>query len=124
MPQDERRQLEWIAKNRTKRSRVSPAISAIQKIVTTVEQQGLEPAQAAAQALSPIVDDQFRRHCRIAGAINGRVTIHVDAAPLVSVMRMKWSGAIRERLRVVDRRLGDGAILFEPGQSGVGIPPA
>ncbi len=124
MPQNERRQLEWVAKNRTRRSRLSQAGSAIEKVVMTVEQQGLEPALVMAQALSPIVDDEFRRHCRIAGAVNGRVTIHVGVAPLVSVMRIKWLAAIREGLRAVDRRLGDGAIVFELGQLGVEIPPA
>lgn len=124
MPRDERRQLEWIAKNRSRRSRVSEVGSAIQKVVTTIEQQGLEPALAAAKTLAPIVDGEFRRHCRIAGAVDGRVTIHVDVAPLVSVMRMKWLGAIREGLRAVDRRLGDGVVLFVLGRSGVEIPPA
>lgn len=123
MLQDEHHQLEWVAKNRTRRSRLSQAGSAIEKIVTTVEQKGLKPALAAAKAMSPIVDDEFRRHCRIAGVVNGRVTIYVDVPTLVSVMRRKWLGAIREGLSVVNRRLGDGAIVFELGQAGVEIPP-
>jgi len=124
MPRDERRQLEWVAKNRAKRSRLSRASTAVEKVVTSVEQQGVEPALVTAKALAPIVDAEFRRHCRIAGAVGGRVTIHVDAAPLVSVMRMKWLGPIREGLRIVDCRLGGGAIVFESGQSGVEIPSA
>jgi len=122
VPREERHQLEWIVKNRAKRSRLSRASSAIDEVVTTIGQRGLEPALAVAGALGAIVDDEFRRHCRVAGAAGGRVTIHVDTASLVSLMRMKWLEAIRAGLCVVDRRLGGGAIVFEPGRSGVEIP--
>ena len=124
MSRNSRQQLEWVVKNRAKRDRVSRAGIAIEQVVTTVEQRGLEPALVVAQALTSIVDDEFRRHCRVAGAMGGRVTIQVDAAPLVSAMRMKWLTAVREGLGAADRRWGGGTIAFEFGQLGVEVPLA
>ena len=124
MPRNDRRQLEWVLKNRARGDHAARAGTAVERVVTTVEQRGLGPALDAAKALRSVVDDEFRRHCRVAGAVDGKVTIHVDAAPLVSAMRMKWLSAVREELGTADRRWGRGTIAFTFGQSGVEVPPA
>jgi len=115
--------MEWVAKNRSRKSGAARAAEAVEKIVSAVEQNGMGPAMAVAQVLAPIVDDEFRRHCRIVRGAGGRLSVQVDALPLVDVMRRKWSDPIREGLKEVDRRMCGGPLVFELGQSGVAIPP-
>lgn len=125
--EDGQRRLVWAAENASKRRRgagsTMHAGSLVVELSGVVHDRWLKPASLAAAALAPLVDDRFRRHCRIAAATEGRVVINVDAASLVSEMRRRWLAVVREGMKSVDHRLATGAVVFEYGRSGVEVSP-
>ncbi len=117
--------LEWASKNGARRrhgaDRTAQAGEAVIALADTVQEHWLHPAQVAASALAPLVDERFRRHCRVARAVDGRVVIQVDEPGLVAEMRGRWLGVVRKGMEAVDRRLSTGMIVFEVGRSGVEV---
>ena len=73
---------------------------------------------AAAAVLNPVVDDDFRRFCRVAGAGGGVITIQVSDPGLVAGMRLQWAarllGAVQEAREFSSIR----RIVFEFGAGG------
>lgn len=110
-------QLEWVQRNRSRKSRVQPLGVWAERVVSQVDADGLTAARSMAHALSPLVDEQFREHCRVARVGRRRVIIHVDDPALVYQMRMRWVPALRSARRI-------GSLWFEFGTSGVTLPPA
>jgi hypothetical protein len=123
--EETQRTLAWVGQNGLKRRRGSVrtthAGSAVVALSGVLHDRWLVPASAAAEALAPLVDESFRKHCRVAAAAEGRVVITVDAASLVSEMRRRWLSVVREGMKIVDRRLATGTVVFEYGRSGVEV---
>jgi len=77
--------------------------------------------QRVAQALADTVDDEFRAHCRVAGLAAGTLTIHVDHAARIYLVRRTWVLAIRDRL-LAEGGIGPvQRIIFEQGLEGAPI---
>lgn len=117
--------MEWVSRNGARRrhgaDRTARAGDAVVALADTAQKHWLHPARAAASALAPLVDERFRRHCRVVRAVDGRVVIQVDEPALVAEMRRRWLGVVRKGMEAVDRRLSTGIIVFEVGRSGVEV---
>ena len=117
---DDRKRLEWLMRNRAKPARMTPANAAITALVEKVWANDVEPAEEAASALAEVVDDEFRRHCRVAKWQAGWLRIEVDEFSMMPLLRHQWAGPIRAAwpalgLKALKR------ISFEHGRSGVPI---
>jgi len=117
----ERHQLEWVWRNRSRRNRTARAGDEIGRFAREVQRRDVEPAIEVAEALAPIVDAQFRRHCRVAGAAGKVVTVHVEPASMVGVMKMRWHAALRAAMSARGRAWRGATIRFAPGRAGVAV---
>lgn len=96
------------------------AVTAFTKKLWTTD---IGPAESAAEALSEIVDDEFRQSCRVAAFTRNVLTIHVHPAAMVDVMRRKWSTKIKRELPVLLSR-GISRVAFQAGSGGAAIGEA
>jgi len=116
---DIRRQLEWVSRNRSRKSRTKSVGAAVSEFAANLAAD-IEPLEAAADALGGLVDDEFRRHCVVGGWHHGVLTICVREPAMISVMRMKWSSRIKCELpRLLSR--GITRVVFAPGASGTPV---
>lgn len=112
-----RTQLEWVQRNRAPRSRAVAAGQAVTDFAKHLWATDIGPAEAAADALSELVDETFRRHCRVAAFNRNVLTVHVEQAALVDVMRRNWSTKIRRELPALLSR-GISRVVFQHGSAG------
>lgn len=117
-----RNQLEWVQRNRTRRSRTKQAGEEISRFADDVQRREVEPAMSAAAAVAPIVDEEFRRHCRVGGTAGGVVTIYVVPAQMISVMQRKWYEPLRGAMAARGGPWRGATIRFASGQDGVAVP--
>ncbi len=111
-------QLEWIQRNRAKRSRGRTAGSLVKDLAEHVYKSGVGPAEEVAGRLALLVDDGFREHCRVAEVRGGRLLIHVDAAELVYPLRVRWQETLREALPTLCKGRRITRVVFEYGTAG------
>ena len=57
-----------------------------------------EVASHLAARVAGVVDDEFRRHCRVGGLRSGTLKIFVGEASLVWAMRTKWATPLQQAL--------------------------
>jgi len=102
----------WVHANRRTVSFVSTIGTSIRSVV--------EGACAASQrrgefekVVDSVVDDEFRRHCRVVGRRGSGLVIHVDKPALVYAMRLRWSVALRDACRRVNGSARVNGIVFE-----------
>ena len=78
---------------------------------------------AAVEAIAPVVDDDFRRHCKVGAIGSGVIAIHVDSPGLVAPLRLRWANvvmtAVQEqgefsRIRQITFEFGSGGASFQP----------
>ncbi len=115
-------ELTWIQRNRTRRPRERQAGEVMEGLVDRDCTQAFERCGEIVRVLADCVDEDFRRHSRVAGVSSGVLTINVDEPALIYPTRMRWEGVLRDALR---RCRGRGAIrrvVFEYGQAGMCIP--
>jgi hypothetical protein len=112
--------LEWVQRNRTRRERTASIGAATGRFVRDLWTQTVEPAQQAADALAEIVDEDFRRHCRVAEWARGQLAIQVDEPAMLVVIRLKWASRIKRELPGrLSRRLN--RVVFSQGRAGVPV---
>ena len=114
-------QLLWVHKNRRRRARsrhVGELIGALAQRASTHE--GF-CSQELASIIRDTVDEEFLRHCRLAGVSRRTVVINVDLAPLIYSMRQRWSGVLDQALTA--RRRGKIAtnVVFAYGKAGTAL---
>ncbi len=111
--------LQWIQANRGKKERAQRAAVPIQRLVENMlAGTGVEAAKRVASVAADIVDEEFRTHCRIWSIQRGAVIVHVDDPTLVSPMRLRWLGPLRERLVSVKAGHLAHGIIFRYGEAG------
>lgn len=97
---DDRRRLEWVQKNRARKDRTSTVGESITKVVGVVMgSPGLSMASQASTVIAAVVDDEFRHHCRVAVSDRGLVTILVDGAVPLDLIRRRWEEKLRTALQ-------------------------
>ena len=112
--------LKWVQRNRTRRNSVQQAGTLLARLAERVAVDGVSSEIAA--ALASVVDEEFRRHCRIGGVRSGTLMVSVDEASLAYAMRMQWLAPLSKALSAsagigpIDR------IAFEFGHAGVRVP--
>ena len=114
-----REQLIKIQQNRGQRSRVVSVGTRVQLLAQRIRDRSFGPASEVASILASVVDDEFRRHCRVAVVQAGRVEFSVDRGDLVWAMRMRWAERLAEGLAA---RRSSGAIkgvTFRFGRGGI-----
>lgn len=115
-------QLEWIQENRAKKDRVRTVGDAVEQLVSrVVESRDIAAMRKAAEVLSGLVDNEFRRHCHVAAADNGKLAIHVDNPALVYPMRLRWSIPLRDALSRAGRLAPGARVVFEQGMAGIAL---
>ena len=122
MSMDDTSQLDWVARNRARPDRRELAGEVVAKIVDRLGRQSEEPTGRVAEILAGVVDEEFRRHCRVGRIVAGTLAIQVDEPARVSVFTRLWSLRVLEAVR---SRRGCGSIrqvVFEVGSYGRSIP--
>ncbi len=92
--------LSWVQSNRKRAEHATPIGELVAKMAASMPARG--DAEEAAAVIADLVDDEFRKHCRVAGQRNGPWVVNVDAPALVYPMRLRWSARLREALRQLD----------------------
>lgn len=105
--------LSWIQRNRTRRTNVRAASDAVSSLAKLLTQPGGVQASRKAARLVGVVDEEFRKYCRIEVDAQGTAVVNVKHADLVFPMRTKWQGLLemqfdRARRARVTFRYGDG----------------
>ncbi|HNO76611.1 MAG TPA: hypothetical protein PKN33_01010 [Phycisphaerae bacterium] len=112
-------QLRWCHANRQARTRTK-SIGALAAKASSEMGQTASHEVAVFEAISAVVDDEFRRYCRYGGMSAGSVVILVNPADARyhSVIRTKWHLLLREHLERVCRGTLIRRIRFELGTDG------
>jgi hypothetical protein len=76
---------------------------------------------AAVEAINPVIDDDFRRHCTVGAIGKGALIIHVDSPGLVAPIRTRWTGVILEAVQQVREFSRIRRVTFEFANGGAGF---
>ncbi len=114
------RRLAWVQSNRRRAERATLVGQSVAKMTASMPARG--EAEEVAVIMADQVDDEFRKHCRVAGQRNGPWVVNVDAPALVYPMRLRWSARLREALLQAGGRRLARELLFVYGSAGVDIP--
>lgn len=114
-------QLEWIQRNHTRKPRARSVGGLVTRLVDGLDNAARAAASSAAAAMSELVDDDFRAHCRLVIGKGNRLTVNVDHASLIYPMRSKWLSLLTRTL-VTGRQVGGvRSVGFAYGRSGVAL---
>jgi len=91
-------QLGWVQRNRGPRTKAHLAEECLKRLVRGMDRPENPRERRILSVIGETTDEDFRRHCRVE-VKRAMVTIHVDDASLVGVMRLKWSARLQEALR-------------------------
>ncbi|MGB2986961.1 MAG: DciA family protein [Phycisphaerae bacterium] len=91
----------------------------VEKLVARAGVQGDAAAQALASAITELVDDEFRSHCRVTVMDGRTLVINVDGPGLVYPMRMRWLAPLRRAQSASSWGHRVNKIVFEFGTTGV-----
>jgi hypothetical protein len=111
-----------VARNRGRADRTKNAGGFIAELATQLEA-GHGDLSAAVEAINPVIDDEFRRHCKVGAIGNGALSIHVDSPGLVAPMRMRWAGVILTAVQQLREFSKIRRITFEFADGGAGFQP-
>ena len=114
-----RRQLEWVQRNRARSDRTRQAGLPIRQLVRGLEVAGLPVAGKLAAVIAEVVDQEFRRHCRITLVEGKTLTVSVDEASMVYAMRIRWLKLLHT---VLSAHSGIRRIAFRFGCEGLPLP--
>ena len=115
--------LEWTQANRAKRSRTCRVAEPVEQLVRRIAADcDVSAARECAACLSGVVDEEFRRCCRIGASDGGTIVVAVDRPALVYPMRTQWLSLLQEALAVRSDGFSGRRIVFEHGNAGVRVP--
>ncbi len=114
-------QLDWIQRNRRRSPRARSVAGLMARLVDGLDDKTWAGVRDTANLLSALVDDDFRKHCRLTPGTGGRLTVSVDHAGLVYAMRAKWLPLLTRELMTGHRGGGARSITFTYGQDGVSV---
>ncbi len=113
-------QLARIQQNRHRVQHTQRASTLIEQLVRHAVQGGA--LHEAVGIIARLADEEFRRHCRVAGLHGTTLLIHVDQASMVSSMQWRWFRQLAEALRTVRGGSKASGVRFAFGTVGVRIP--
>jgi len=132
----DQQRLVWTHRNRLRRDRCRSAGAVVAGFAQALAASDGNRLQVIAESLSRVVDDEFRRSCRVGGVSGSTLWIHVIPSASASWIRMRWQGALpallkeqgsgsrveRVAFRVSNdgQPLGDMAVPTSSGSSPVG----
>jgi hypothetical protein len=111
----------WTQRNRTRTERGRSAGALVTHLADGLVSGEIASVKAAAARIAPLVDDEFRRHCRVASADGGLMVVHVDEPGLVGAMRLRWSGPLQAALAGSKSRRGMRRVFFDWGRAGADV---
>ena len=115
-------ELTWIQRNRTRPPRERQAGEVMERLVDRECAQAFERCGEIAVVLAGCVDDEFRRHSRVAGFSSGVLTVNVDEPALVYPTRLRWASVLCDVLRRCRPQGVISRVVFEYGRTGMRIP--
>lgn len=113
--------LEWIQRNRQRRTRTVSVSEPIGRLVERTGNPSGEDAAMVVGLLQSCVDGAFRRSCRVFVRVDGAISIQVQRAGEVYVMRQRWLATVTKQIAAVAPRLAGRRVLFEQGIVGAGF---
>jgi len=113
--------LKWVQENRGKRARAVPVSAPIERLVQRAADPGGVDASSVVAVLRSCVDDAFRRGCRVFVRGDGAISIQVERAGDVYVMRQRWLATVTKAVAAGVPRLAGRRVLFEHGGVGAGF---
>jgi len=114
-------QLGWIQKNH---EHVLPVNNVGLVALSWLEQRRHKDVSVTSSLVATIcrvVDDEFCKHCRVAGIKKGTLQINVDREELVQRVRLQWLLVLKNHFDVCCHKVAVTKIIFEYGQDGVEI---
>ena len=97
----DQQRLMWTHRNRLRRDRCRSAGAVVAGFAQSLAASDGNRLRAIAEALGRVVDDEFRRSCRVGGLKGATLWIHVNPSAPVSWFRMRWQGALPGLLKEV-----------------------
>ncbi len=116
--------LAWIMRNRSSSRRARPLGDVASSLIRRLERAPARGPARMAQVLGGIVDDEFRRCCRVVRYERGELVLAVSDVGMIFPLRRRWAMELREALPRVLGGRGPARIVFEPGDEGCEIPGA
>ena len=113
--------LEWVQRNRARHffDRARPASTLVLELARALgEQQGAVCGEVG-ERLSRVVDDEFRRHCRLQVRTAGVLEVMVAEPNMLAMLKRKWRDRI---LRALSSHKGVTRLVFTLGDSGMTVP--
>jgi len=106
--------------------RARPASNLVLEFARALGERQSNVLQPLAEAISQVVDPQFRDQCRLLDLQRGVLRLAVKDAGLIPIMRMKWAEPILAALATLATRKRRPAfkvreIRFELGTGGIAI---
>ena len=115
--------VEWIQANRTRKNPVQPVGAAVERVTAQLLQgRELQAAREAVMAIAAVVDEEFRRRCRVVVEERGTLVVNVDSPALVYPMRLRWTSVLRDVLARTRSASPIRRIVFEHGTAGMSVP--
>lgn len=114
--------LTWIMRNRGPRRRERAVGDVAAALIRRLQHTPAKAASRMALALGGIVDDEFRRYCRVVRFERGELVLAVSAMEMIFPLRRKWALELRTALPRVLSGRPPTRIVFEPGDDGCEIP--
>jgi len=116
--------LRWIMRNRARRETEERAGTLVRHLIEEVWTKDGQPALQVAGVIGRVVDDTFRKHCRVGSLQGGSLGIYVDEPSLVSAMRRRWSSRLVQVMAAQGGCPSANRIVFEYGMYGTTIAEA
>lgn len=102
---------------------MQPVSAAIERITEQLLRgQDSRAAREVLIMLADMVDEEFRRRCRVLVESRGTLVVNVDSPALVYPMRLRWAPALHDLLMGTRRASPIRRIVFEHGTAGLCIP--
>ncbi|MGD2108665.1 MAG: hypothetical protein PVI86_04670 [Phycisphaerae bacterium] len=89
----------------------------VRQFVDRLEASGLAASRECVDVLRAVVDDDFKRHCRLA-VVGRRLFVNVNQESRVYAMRMRWEARLRKSVASYRHRLGVSDVVFGFGETG------
>ena len=115
------KQLDWIQRNRRRTARARSVGGLMARLAERLGDKAWAGVRDTATSLIEFVDDDFREHCRLTLAADGRLTINVDHAGLVYAMRAQWLPLVTRVVVAGNPGRGVRSITFSYGLDGVAV---
>lgn len=90
----DQQRLVWTHRNRLRRDRCRSAGAVVAGFAQALAASDGNRLRAIAESLNRVVDDEFRRSCRVGGLSGSTLWIHVIPSASASWIRMRWQGAL------------------------------